>query len=46
MKKSSIIHYSERALHNISDEIITLANAEGLTAHANSISIRKAGNDA
>ena len=44
MKKSSIIHYSKQALNGVSDEIITLANAEGLTAHANSIQIRR-GND-
>lgn len=41
MKKSSIIHYSQEALLDASESIITLANAEGLTAHANSIRIRK-----
>lgn len=42
MKKSSIIHYSEQALQDVADDIITIANAEGLTAHAHSIQVRKA----
>jgi len=42
MKKSSIIHYTEQALQDVSEDIITIANAEGLTAHANSIQVRKA----
>ena len=42
MKKSSIIHYSQQALQDVADDIITIANAEGLTAHANSIRVRKA----
>ncbi len=46
VKKSSIIQYSRQALHKASDSIITLANAEGLTAHANSIQVRKDVNDA
>ncbi|WP_077324310.1 histidinol dehydrogenase [Virgibacillus siamensis] len=46
LKKSSIIHYSEQALQKTSDSIITLAKAEGLTAHANSIQIRKGDYDA
>jgi len=46
MKKSSIIHYTEQALQDVSEEIITIANAEGLTAHANSIQVRKANIDA
>jgi histidinol dehydrogenase len=41
MKKSSIIHYTEQALQDVSEDIITIANAEGLTAHANSIRVRK-----
>ncbi|RKQ33170.1 histidinol dehydrogenase [Oceanobacillus halophilus] len=41
VKKSSIIQYSEDALLSASDKITKLANTEGLTAHANSISIRK-----
>lgn len=44
VKKSSIIHYTKEALQGVSDDIITLANAEGLAAHANSIAIRKADN--
>jgi len=46
MKKSSIIHYTEQALQDVSEDIITIANAEGLTAHANSIQVRKAKIDA
>ncbi len=41
LKKSSIIQYSEQALLDAADDIITLATAEGLSAHANSIAIRK-----
>ncbi|MGM8212520.1 histidinol dehydrogenase [Virgibacillus sp. W0430] len=41
MKKSSIIQYSEAALKHASENIMTLANMEGLTAHANSINVRK-----
>ena len=41
IKRSSIIHYSEDALLNVADDIITIANAEGLSAHANSIRVRK-----
>lgn len=42
MKRSSIIHYSDQALQNVADDIITIANAEGLSAHAHSIQKRKA----
>lgn len=41
MKKSSIIHYSKDALRVVSDDIMTLANAEGLDAHAAAIQKRK-----
>lgn len=41
LKKSSIIQYSQQALRDVTEDIITLANAEGLQAHANSIQIRK-----
>ncbi|SEQ75327.1 histidinol dehydrogenase [Virgibacillus subterraneus] len=41
MKKSSIIRYSRDSLLDASENIITLAKAEGLSAHANSIQIRK-----
>ncbi|WP_188456112.1 histidinol dehydrogenase [Virgibacillus oceani] len=46
VKKTSIIQYGKNALLSASDSIITLANAEGLTAHANSIQIRKDEQDA
>lgn len=41
IKKSSIISFSKDALNALSDDIITFANAEGLTAHANAIRVRK-----
>ncbi|CAB1250328.1 histidinol dehydrogenase [Ruminococcaceae bacterium BL-4] len=41
IKKSSFIYYTQDALEPICDEIITLAKTEGLTAHANSIEVRK-----
>ncbi|MCR5420983.1 MAG: histidinol dehydrogenase [Lachnospiraceae bacterium] len=40
IKRSSIIAYSNEALKEASDDIIAFANAEGLTAHANSIRVR------
>ena len=40
IKRSSIISYSREALKDASDDIIRFANAEGLTAHANSIKVR------
>ncbi|WP_010529318.1 histidinol dehydrogenase [Lentibacillus jeotgali] len=46
VKRSSIIQYSNAALNGISKDIRTIADAEGLTAHANSIQIRKGDNDA
>ena len=40
VKKSSIIYYSKEALEPVHKDIIAFANAEQLTAHANSISVR------
>ncbi|MFT9056901.1 MAG: histidinol dehydrogenase [Ethanoligenens sp.] len=40
IKKSSFIYYSQAALDAGKDDIILLAEAEGLTAHANSIKVR------
>ncbi|MDF2944359.1 MAG: Histidinol dehydrogenase [Herbinix sp.] len=40
IKKSSIISYSREALEPIYKDIVTFANSESLTAHANSISVR------
>ncbi|HHZ05566.1 MAG TPA: histidinol dehydrogenase [Clostridiales bacterium] len=40
IKKSSFIYYTKSALQADSSDIIALANAEGLTAHANSIIVR------
>lgn len=40
IKKMSILYYDENSLKNVSDDIVRLAEAEGLTAHANSIKVR------
>ncbi|MDT8715509.1 histidinol dehydrogenase [Clostridium sp. 19966] len=40
IKKSSFLYYTENALKSIGDKAIVLAEAEGLTAHANSIKVR------
>ena len=41
VKKSSYLYYSKEALSKAADDIIRFAKAEGLTAHANSIEVRK-----
>lgn len=40
IKKSSYIYYTKTALEQGKDDIMLIANREGLTAHANSIAIR------
>lgn len=40
IKKSSFIYYTAQELLNAKDDIIKLADTEGLTAHANSIKVR------
>ena len=40
MKRTSVISYSKEALENIKDKVITFAEKEGLTAHANSVRTR------
>ena len=40
IKKSSIISFSQSALANLGEDVIKFANAEGLTAHANSVRVR------
>lgn len=40
IKKSSIISYSKEALEPVYKDVVKFANAEGLTAHANSIAVR------
>ena len=45
IKKSSIISYSRNALEKIHTDIETFAEAEHLTAHANSIKVRFDGRD-
>ncbi|MDO4742734.1 MAG: histidinol dehydrogenase [bacterium] len=40
IKKSSFIFYPESELVKAADDIITVANAEGLDAHANSVIVR------
>ncbi|WP_373895013.1 histidinol dehydrogenase [Virgibacillus sp. CBA3643] len=46
VKRSSVISYSKEALLGSTDQIKTLANIEGLTAHANAIEVRKEDPDA
>lgn len=40
LKKTSVIEYSRDELQNLADDIVALANAEKLGAHANSIAVR------
>lgn len=40
IKKSSFIYYSKEAIMENGEKIITMADKEGLTAHANSIKVR------
>lgn len=40
IKKSSFIYYTPDELRKVKDDIIKLADTEGLTAHANSIKVR------
>ena len=40
IKKSSFIYYTESALREAARDIVTLADTEGLTAHANSVKVR------
>lgn len=41
MKRTSIISYTQPALEDVSEDIIRLAETEGLQAHANAIRLRK-----
>ena len=41
VKKTSVIHYSKKALKRDAPDIIRLAEIEGLTAHARAVSVRK-----
>lgn len=40
IKKSSIVYYSKEALHEVHQDVEAFANAEYLTAHANSVKVR------
>ena len=40
MKRTSIISYTKDALHDVEADIIRLAEAEGLHAHANAVRLR------
>ncbi len=40
IKKSSIISFSRSALEELGEDVIKFAEAEGLTAHANSVKVR------
>lgn len=41
IKRSSVISYNKQAFMNAADHVIRFANSEGLSAHANSIIVRK-----
>ncbi len=41
IKKTSLIYYSKEALRTAKEDIIRIAECEGLTAHANSIKVRE-----
>jgi histidinol dehydrogenase len=41
IKKTSLIHYSKEAFAKEADDVIRLAETEGLSAHAHSVRIRK-----
>lgn len=41
LKRTSLISYTRGDLLNVADDVIRLANAEGLNAHANAIAIRQ-----
>jgi len=40
MKKINVVSYTKEALEKVKDDIAVLAEAEGLTAHANAVKIR------
>ena len=40
LKRSSYIYYTEEALREAKDDIVLIAEREGLTAHANAIKVR------
>ena len=41
MKKTSLIAYTQEALTAVADDVIRLAEAEGLQAHANAVKVRR-----
>ncbi|MBU0899354.1 histidinol dehydrogenase, partial [bacterium] len=41
MTKSSLIYYTQEALNEYKEDIINIANLEGLDAHASAIKIRE-----
>ena len=43
VKKTSFIYYTREMLHQAAGDIVTLANGEGLTAHANAVIVREDG---
>lgn len=45
VKRSSFIYYTEEALREAKDDIVCIASREGLTAHANSITVRFEGKE-
>ncbi|MBC8536202.1 histidinol dehydrogenase [Feifania hominis] len=43
LRRSSYLYYPESALRAAADDVLTLARSEGLTAHANAVSVRLEG---
>ena len=41
VKQTSLLHYSRDAFHREANDIMCLANVEGLGAHAGSVNIRR-----
>jgi histidinol dehydrogenase len=46
VKRSSYTYYTKDALRAAKDDIVMIANREGLTAHANAITVRFADEEA
>ena len=41
VKKSSIIYYTQEAMEKVADDVMLMAEKEGLQAHGKAISIRR-----
>jgi histidinol dehydrogenase len=40
LRSNSVIHFSKSGLEEVADDVIAMANKEGLTGHARAIQIR------